>query len=66
VLYPGYVELVAARVISLMQTDITSYIFRRTLFLRNCPEKPEDTLKEELKTLFAECGKVEQVSNNYF
>ncbi|KAK3915702.1 Nucleolin 1 [Frankliniella fusca] len=37
---------------------------KRTLFLRNCPEKPEETLKEELKTLFAECGKVEQVTIN--
>lgn len=37
---------------------------KRTLFLRNCPEKPEDALKEELKTLFAECGKVEQVTIN--
>lgn len=37
---------------------------KRTLFLRNCPEKPEETLKEELKTLFSECGKVEQVTIN--
>lgn len=37
---------------------------KRTLFLRNCPEKPEEALKEELKTLFAECGKVEQVTIN--
>lgn len=38
--------------------------FRRTLFLRNCPEKPEHKLKENLEALFADCGKVDQVSVN--